>query len=164
QELLSVNGNIPANPTVLTLVSNVGGPTGVAVDAAGDVFFSDEIGNQAWEAKAGNGVIPPSPSGVSLTGNLTEPSNIAVDAAGNVFVSELGAIAEIVAVNGSIPANPTVLNLGTNLTFPQGLAVDSSGNVFIADDAIPQAVKLDFADAPSLTFATTQVGSTSTDS
>jgi hypothetical protein len=63
-----------------------------------------------------------------------------------------------------VPSNPTVLSLGANLVFPQGLAVDASGNVFIADDGIPQAVKLNFADAPSLTFATTQVGSTSTDS
>jgi sugar lactone lactonase YvrE len=164
QEVLSVNGSIPANPTVLTLVSNVGGPTGVAIDAAGNIYISDEIGNAAWEVKAVNGVIPPSPTVVQLAGNLTSPSNIAVDAAGNVFVSEMGGIAEIVAVNGVIPASPTVLILGTKLTFPQGLAVDSSGNIFVADDATPQAVKLDFADAPQLTFATTAVGSTSTDS
>ena len=99
-----------------------------------------------------------------LATGLTIPTNIALDAAGDVFVSEEGSIAEIVAVNGSIPANPTVLNLGANIIFAQGLAVDASGNVFIADDGNPQAVKLDFADAPTLTFATTAVGSTSTDS
>ena len=163
QEVLAVNGSIPSNPTVLTLVSNVGEPTGVAVDAASDVFISDQNGN-AFEALAVGGVIPATPTIVTLASGLNTPTNIALDAAGNVFVSLQGGIAEIVALNGVIPANPTVLNLGTNIVFAQGLAVDASGNVFIADDGTPYAVKLDFADAPSLTFATTQVGSTSTDS
>jgi len=164
QEVLAVNGSIPASPTVLTLVSGVGSPTGVAIDAAGDVFFSDEDGNTAWEVKAVNGVLPANPTPVALATNLIEPSNIALDAAGDVFVTEQGAVAEIVAVNGSIPANPTVISLGTSLVFPQGVAVDASGNIFVADDGTPEAVKLDYADAPSLMFATTPVGLTSTDS
>jgi len=164
EEVVAVNGSIPANPTVLTLVSGAYGPTGVAVDSAGNVYFSDEMGNAAWEAQAVNGVIPANPTVVALATGLNIPTNIALDAAGDVFVSEQGAVAEIVAVNGSVPANPTVLNLGANIVFAQGLAVDASGNVFIADDGTPEAVKLDFADAPSLTFAATPVGLTSTDS
>lgn len=164
QEVQAVNGSIPANPTVLTLVSGAYGPTGVAVDSAGNVYFSDEMGNTAWEAQAVNGVIPANPTVVALATGLNIPTNIALDAAGDVFVSEQGAVAEIVAVNGSVPANPTVLNLGANIIFAQGLAVDASGNVFIADDGTPEAVKLDFADAPSLTFAATPVGLTSMDS
>jgi hypothetical protein len=163
QEVLSVNGSIPANPMVLTLVSGVGEPTGVAVDAAGNVYFSDQLGN-AYEALAVSGSIPANPTIVTLASGLNTPTNIALDAAGDVFVSEQGGIAEIVAVNGSIPANPTVLQMGKGIVFAQGLAVDASGNVYIADDGTPEAVKLDFADAPTLTFATTPVGLTSTDS
>jgi sugar lactone lactonase YvrE len=164
QEVPAVNGSIPANPTVLTLVSGAYSPTGVAIDASGNVYFSDETGNAAWEAMAVNGVIPANPTVVALATNLNIPTNIALDAAGNVFVSEDGAIAEIEAMSGVIPANPTVVQLGTNLKFPQGLAVDGSGNIFIADQGFSTAVKLDFADAPTLTFATTAVGSTSADS
>jgi hypothetical protein len=43
--------------------------------------------------------------------------------------------------------------------------VDGSGNVFVAQHGSPPSViKLDFADPPSLTFATTAVGQTSADS
>jgi len=164
QEVLAVNGSIPANPTVQTLVSGVGSPTGIAIDAAGDLFFSDENGNTAWEVAAVSGVIPANPTPKALSTNLSQPSNIALDAAGNVFVTEAGDVAELVAVNGVVPANPTIVRLGSNLSFPQGMAVDGSGNIFIADDGTTQAVKLNFADAPTLTFATTQVGATSTDS
>jgi hypothetical protein len=42
--------------------------------------------------------------------------------------------------------------------------VDGSGNVFVADEGSGAVKKLDFADAPSLNFASTAVGSTSSDS
>jgi sugar lactone lactonase YvrE len=164
QEVLAVNGSIPANPTILTLVSNVGGPTGVAVDVSGDVFFSDEIGNTAWEALAVNGTIPASPALRALATGLAGPSNIAVDAAGDVYVCEEGDVAELLAVNGSVPASPTIVRLGAGLNYPQGMAVDAGGDLYIADSGVSQIVKLDYTDAPSLTFATTLVGSTSTDS
>jgi sugar lactone lactonase YvrE len=164
QEVLAVNGSIPASPTILTLVSSVGSPTGVAVDASGDVFFSDELGNTAWEALAVNGTIPASPTVRSLAPNLAAPANIAVDAAGDVYVCEEGDVAELLAVNGSVPASPTIVHLGVGLTYPQGMAVDAGGDLYIADSGVSQIVKLDYTDAPSLTFATTLVGSTSTDS
>jgi sugar lactone lactonase YvrE len=166
QEVLAVNGSIPASPTILTLVSGIGGPTGVAVDASGNVFFSDELNGAVHEALAVNGSIPASPTVVTLANGLTEPSNVALDGSGNVFVPEIGpnAVQEILAVNGTIPTSPTILTLGTGITSPEGLFVDANGNVFVADAALTQIVKLDYADPPSLTFASTPVGSTSTDS
>ena len=165
-ELLAVNGSIPANPAVVTVVSGIGGPTGVAIDVSGNVYFSDEEGNTVWEVMAVNGVIPPNPVTRALVSGFIEPTNVAIDGAGNLFVPNFGdhTVKEIFAVNGSIPANPATLTLSTALSSPQGLAVDSAGNVFVADEGIAQLVKLDYADPPSLTFATTDVGSTSTDS
>ena len=165
-ELLAVNGSIPANPTVVTIVSGIGGPTGVAIDVNGNVYFSDENGNTVWEVMAVNGVIPPNPVTRALVSGFIEPTNVAIDGAGNLFVPNFGdhTVKEIFAVNGSIPANPAVLTLSTALVSPQGLAVDSAGNVFVADEGIAELVKLDYADPPSLTFAATDVGSTSTDS
>jgi len=166
-EIPSVNGSIPASPTILTLSSSFGGPTGVAIDASGDVFVSDEGNNAIYEMLAVNGSIPASPAVRTLGSGFSEPTNVAIDANGNVFVPDYGnhAVKEMVAVNGSIPAsNPTILTLGTNFIMPAGLIVDESGNVFVADEGFTQAIKIDYSDPPSLTFATTRVGSTSSDS
>ncbi len=165
-EVLAVNGSIPANPTVVTIVSGIGGPTGVAIDVQGNVYVSDEDGNTVYEVMAVNGTIPANPVTRTLVTGFLEPTNVALDGAGNVFVPNFGdhTVKEILAVNGTIPANPTVLTLSTALGAPQGLAVDSAGNVLVADSAVTQLVKLDYADPPSLTFAATDVGSTSTDS
>ncbi len=165
-ELLAVNGSVPANPTIVTVVSGIGGPTGVAIDVSGNVYFSDQQGNTVWEVMAVNGVIPSNPVTRALVSGFIQPTNVAIDGAGNLFVPNFGdhTVKEIFAVNGSIPANPGTLTLSTALVSPQGLAVDSAGNVFVADEGIAQLVKLDYADPPSLTFAATDVGSTSTDS
>jgi len=164
-ELLAVNGSMPASPTIVQIGANntvLTSPTGVAIDAAGDVFESDETNDAAYELMAVNGVVPASPVVKTIASNLPEPTNIALDAAGNVFVSVVGpaGVYEALAQGGY----STVVPLGTGFSEADGLAVDASGNVFVADNSLTQVVKLDFADAPSLTFATTQVGSTSTDS
>jgi uncharacterized repeat protein (TIGR03803 family) len=165
-EIPAVNGSIPANPTILTLGSGFGGPTGVAVDPSGDVFVADGVNNQIYEMLAVNGSIPAKPTVVTLGPGFSEPTNVAIDAAGNVFVPEFGNrdVKEMLAVNGSIAANPLVLTLGSGISSPQGLAIDSSGNVYVADESQASIVKLDFADPPTLSFANTYIGQTSTDS
>jgi len=169
-EILAVNGVIPASPTILTLGGNSSGfasPTGIAIDLSGNIFVSDENNNAVYEMPAVNGVIPASPTIRTLGSSFSEPTNVALDIAGNLFVADYGnhAVKEILAVNGSIPAtNPTILTLGSGFVMPQGLYVDGSGNVFVADSGHSQAIRLDYSSASTLNFATTTVGSTSTDS
>lgn len=58
-----------------------------------------------------------------------------------------------------------VANAASNgLSEPQAVTVDGSGNVSIADTENSRVLKDDFADPPSLTFASTAVGATSADS
>jgi hypothetical protein len=87
---------------------------------------------------------------------------VAVDGSGNVFVADLGnnAVKEIVAAGGYT----TVNTLRSGFNEPEGVAVDGSGNVFVADSNNEAVEKLDYADPPSLSFATTTVGSESSDS
>jgi hypothetical protein len=59
-------------------------------------------------------------------------------------------VKEILAASGYT----TVNTLGSGFSGPQGVAVDGSG----------KRLRADFADAPSLNFASTAVGSTSSDS
>jgi hypothetical protein len=166
-EVIAVDGSIPASPTIRTISSAFNGATGVAVDSSGNVFVSDDVLNGAYELMAVNGSIPASPTIRTLATGLNLPSNITLDAAGDVFISDYGDgdVKEILAVDGSVPAtNPTILSLGSGLVSPQGLFVDASGNLFVADSGLASAVELDFADPPTLNFAPTVVGQTSSDS
>ena len=84
QEVMAVNGRIPANPTVRTLVGNLDCPVGPALDAAGNVYFADVCYHTVNEIQAVNGTIPSSPTIRTLTSQFTSPDGIAVDSRGNV--------------------------------------------------------------------------------
>ena len=120
----------PATPQS-TLGSGFYHPTGVAVDASGNVYAVDYGHNAVYEIPAGNGTPR------ALGSGFNDPIGVAVDGAGNVYVGDTGhrAVKEILAVNGSIPATPTIISLGGSaFGSPKGVAVDASGNVYVGDD------------------------------
>jgi sugar lactone lactonase YvrE len=165
-EIVAVNGTIPASPTLRILGSGFSYPLAVAVDVSGNVFVGDWGNNAVKEIVAVNGSIPASPTIRTWTGDFSVPYGLAVDPLGNVFIGDAynNAVKEMLAVNGSLPASPVILTLGSGFSHPSGVALDASGNVFVAD-VINNAVKeLPYAAVPSLSFATTPVGSTSSDS
>jgi len=139
----------------------------VAVDGSGNVFVADTDNSVVKEIEAVGGIIPPNPTIRTLGSGFNFPSGVAVDGAGNVYVgdSNNAAVKEIVAVNGVIPAtNPTINTLGNGFTDPSGVAVDASGNVFVADIATTAVSELNAQTAPTISFASTVVGDTSSDS
>jgi sugar lactone lactonase YvrE len=165
-EIYAVNGTIPASPTIATLANGFKEVDGLAVDGSGNLYVSDDTSRAVFEIQSVNGSIPASPVITSLGSGFVLPRGIAVDAAGNVYVAEYfhDTVYELLAVNGSVPASPAIQTLGTGLQSPNGVAVDGSRNVFVADYGDGRLVQLDYADPPSLTFANTPVGATSTDS
>ncbi len=122
-------------------------PTGVAVDAAGDLFIADTDNNRI--RKVMNGVITTiagsGPSGFYGDGGpatgayLGYPQGVAVDAAGNVYIADWanqrirevsnGTIATV-AGGGSMNNVPAT---STQLNHPTGVAADTAGNLYIAD-------------------------------
>ncbi|MGB6688859.1 MAG: MBG domain-containing protein [Terracidiphilus sp.] len=140
QEILAVNGSIPASPTIVTLSTAFQAPTNVAVDAEGDVFVTDGSNGTGpagavYEIVAVNGSIPASPTIRTLGSGFNAPEGVAVDGSGNVFVADTynNAVKEMLAVNGSVPTTPTINTLGSGFSQPAGVAVDGSGDVFVAD-------------------------------
>jgi sugar lactone lactonase YvrE len=97
-------------------------PTGVAVDAQGDVFAADPSYGFLEEVKA-DGTVTTFGSG------LQGPGGVAVDVGGDVFVTE--------AYNADVlemtPGSTTPTTVASGLNGPRGVAVDSAGDVFIAD-------------------------------
>jgi hypothetical protein len=98
----------------------------------------------------------------TLGSGFISPSGVSVDGSGNVFVGDEGhnAVKEIMAAGGYT----TINTLGSGFSAASGTALDGSGKVFVADYGNNRVVELDYADSPSLSFASTAVGSTSTDS
>ena len=127
-------------------------PSGVAVDAAGNV----------WVANTGNNQVDKfSPSGVQLTivaatgngsgqnGRLNGPGGVATDATGNVYVADTrnnqveeftatGTFVRVFTANGLAGHDA---NTG-QLKSPSGVAVDAAGDVYVADTGDNQVVEL----------------------
>lgn len=128
-------------------------PSGVAADAAGNVYISD-TGNARVRKVASNGTITAvagsgtpgfgGDGGTATSAQLSLPMGLAVDAAGNLFIADFtnnrvrkvsaGGTITTVAGNGSSgysgDSGPAV---NARLSTPQGVAVDAAGNLYIAD-------------------------------
>lgn len=104
----------------------LGSVTGVAVDAAGNVYLSD-AGNALVLKVSSDGIL------TVVTSGITYPGALARDSSGNLYVldqqaSGLEGVVRKVDATGAV----TLVNAGP-LSRASGLAVDSSGNLFIAD-------------------------------
>ncbi len=99
---------------------------GLAVDVAGDVYYSDDANNCLAVNVATNNV-PIRSDAAAITGsNLNSPSGLAVDGAGNVYLADTG--------NNSIKiwtaADNAVTTVIANAGHPFGVSVDALGNIY----------------------------------
>ena len=126
-------------------------PSGVAVDASGNLFIADSYSNVIRKVDT-NGIITTvagggndglGDGGAATNASLYYPNGVAVDASGNLFIADTGNnVIRKVDTNGFIttvagggPDYPGDGGPATNasLVWPSGVAVDASGNLFIAD-------------------------------
>jgi sugar lactone lactonase YvrE len=130
-------------------------PSGVAVDASGNVYIADLYNNRIREVVKATGVIitiagsgsttDSGDGGPATAAGIASPRGVAVDGSGNVFIADTSGnrIREVVKATGIIM---TIAGTGTTgysgdggpataalLNYPNGVAVDASGNIFIAD-------------------------------
>ncbi len=139
------------------LNAGLAGPYAVALDADGDVYFTDvyrvrkltKDGN--IQTVAGNGQYDNLvDGGLAINAFLYEPSALAFDAAGNLYIADTfhGLIRRVTTdgIINTIAGDPRGLGsrmaTSTYLGSPQGVAVDSMGNFYIADSALNQIYKV----------------------
>ncbi|MGC2637967.1 MAG: choice-of-anchor D domain-containing protein, partial [Acidobacteriaceae bacterium] len=136
-------------------VADIGDPTwGLAVDGSGNVYETDVFGDVVWkETPAGTSYTQSSiGSGLGLNAEGGwGPRGVAVDGAGDLYVTDVptGTIVKE-TLSGSRYVQSTAAG---GFDLPYGVAVDGPGNVYVTDSS-GNLRKLDFADPPSLSFAT----------
>ena len=124
----------------LTIVAN--GPqeefnSGIAVDAAGNIFYANVAPAVVYKVPAGGG--PP----VTVTTLAAGPTGLALDGAGNIYVTT-GSGDQVIEVPQGCgnPSCQIALNGGFDLPF--GIAVDLAGNVYIADTGNRRVVEMPY--------------------
>ena len=136
---IAPNGSI--NPSFATATGFI--PTGLAFDAAGNLYAGDAGGGGRVVKISTSGTITPFASPVP------GPAGLAFDRAGNLYVSKQGNNTIVkIASNGMI--SPFV---SSGLNFPQGLAFDSAGNLYEADLNSGKVLKFTSTGSPLGPFA-----------
>ena len=127
-------------------------PTGVAVDANGNVYIADSLNHRIRKVAsgnintvAGNGALSYSgDGGAGSAAQLNTPQTVALDANGNLYIADTANnVVRKVAANGTITtlAGNGAAGFGgdggnaasAQLNGPQGIAVDAGGNVYVSD-------------------------------
>ena len=127
------------------------------MDGSGNVYVADGGNNAVKEMPAG---CTSSSCVTTLGGGFNEPSGVAVDASGNIYVAD-GYNNTVKRMPAACASSSCVSTLDSSIDGPYAVAVDASGNVYVTNGDTNSGVdELNFAAPPSLTFASTPVGST----
>ncbi len=132
----------------------LGTPYGIAVDASGNVYFSDFenfrvrkiAANGVISTFAGNGTLGYSGDGGQATKAQLTPTGLALDSTGNLYIADFlnnvvrmvtpGGVISTVAGNRAMGAGfsgDTGAATAAQLNYPTAVVLDNVGNLYIAD-------------------------------
>ncbi len=146
------------------------GPSGVAVDSAGNIYIADTFNQRIRRVDAsgnvstvaGTGIRSIDPAGRLATAtHLSDPNDVAVDGRGNLYIAVTLSFL-VYKVDASTGIISTVAGTGTSgyngdggagtaarISRPRGVAVDRAGNIYIADANNHRIRKVDASGAIS---------------
>ena len=127
------------------------GPTGVAVDSAGNVYVTDAANDEirmvtpAGVVTTLAGAAGPSGTtdGTGTAAQFSSPGGLAMDSAGNLYVADTlndtvrkiapGAVVTTLAGTAGTSGTDDAVGTAAQFASPAAVAVDSTGNVYVAD-------------------------------
>lgn len=125
-------------------------PTGIDVDAYGNVFVADSGNNQIRMIDTvGNvttfaGSVFGNADGLGTAARFSVPTDVAIDQYGNIFVTDsvnnlirkIDASANVTTFAGSsVAAFTNGLGIAAEFNNPKGISIDQNGNIYVADSA-----------------------------
>lgn len=130
-------------------------PTSIAVDPSGYVYIADTVNSRVVKIPPTDLACATAADCATVGTGLSIPTGVAVDAAGEVYIANVGNndVVEVPWTGSGYGTQTTVIS---NLNGARELALDSAGNLYVTSLS-EGAYKLDRWDAPSLTFADTNV-------
>lgn len=152
---LTVSGGTYSSP--ITIATGFNQPRKIAIDGSGNVYVADTGNSQVvMETWTGSGY-----TSAVLGSGMHYPYGLAVDAAGDVYVAD--------TINSRILKESLSGGVYTqSLLIPgppaYGIALDGAGNMYFPDPADATVFKIDFVHLHSLSFASTNLSLTSSDS
>lgn len=150
-------------------------PTGVAVDASGNVYVADMYNHKIRKITAA-GVVT-TLAGIGSSGDVdgagtvakfTMPTGVAVDASGNIYVADSGTykirkitpagVVSTFAGTGS-PGSADGTGTAASFNYPFGVVLDGSGNLYISDQYNHKVRKITSAGVVTTLAGTGSAGS-----
>ena len=149
----------------LAVDAQLSGPIGVAVDADGNIYFSD-IGNDRIRRVSAKGIITTfagtgeegysGDGGPAVEAQLSAPRGLAVDSSGNLYIADTrnhairrvdttGTITTVAGSGERGNGGDGGAAVEARLNTPRDIAVDGSGNLYIADTRTSTVRQVDTA-------------------
>jgi len=152
-----------------TTVAKFGGPFGLCIDDADNLYIADADNNCIRKITsagivstyAGTGVAGYA-DGVATSAQFKAPSDLCIDNAGNVYVSDFeNQRIRKIDITGNVTTIAGNGNIGfvdgnntdAEFDYPRGIVMDSEGNLFISDSWNHRIRKINLADSIVSTFA-----------
>jgi uncharacterized protein (TIGR03437 family) len=143
----------PATGAKLSLAGGTPGLSGLAIDAAGNLYISDTFNNAIRMIDAATGIITTvagngsagsaGDGGPATKASLMFPSGIAVDSAGNLYIADVlnnrvrkvsaGVISTVAGNGDATYSGDGVQANTTGVVSPHGLTFDNAGNLYISE-------------------------------
>jgi 6-phosphogluconolactonase (cycloisomerase 2 family) len=136
------NGNVAPTQVIEGSKTGLQDPTGLAVDASGNIYVSDDNSYINVYAADATGNVAPTRTIEGRRTKLSTPLGVSLDSNANVYVANGGNNSVTVyaaGANGNVAPIQIIAGHKTKLTNLHGVVADSSGNLYASNAGEPRS-------------------------